>query len=300
LGPAVRREPKRGRLSWRLGASTYCVGLEEAQRFWERLAREAVRAGLGRGVRTVVLLADGAAWIWLAGRTQLGLPGVEVVEIVDYYHACEHLGTVASAVFPHSPLRRHAWLVPLRRRLRDQGVAPVLRALAKLCPPTALVREEVRKAIAYFTEHAARMAYPAFAARQFPIGSGAIESTCRHLVQLRAVQAGMRWRPEHLQAVLSLRALHRSGRWTAFWATHPLLRSRLQRAATPAPPTARGEQPQRTSPARTTPPPITTLAHPATPPTPHQHDQPARLPPRLWQRRQHPWRGRSLSAHHSA
>lgn len=289
LGPAVRRDRKTGRSSWQLGASTYCVGLEEADRFWERLAREAVRAGLGRGVRTVVLLADGAAWIWLAGRTQLALAGVEVVEIVDYYHACEHLGTVASAVFPHTPVRRHAWLVPLRRRLRDQGVAPVLHALAKLRPPTEGGREEVRKARAYFTEHAARMDYPAFAARQFPIGSGAIESACRHLVQLRAVQAGMRWRPDHLQAVLSLRALQRSGRWAAFWAARPLVCARLHRAIAAAQVAPRPDAHAGAPPAPTTPP------LPVPPPAASLQTPPSSAHPRPWQRRRHPWRGRSLS-----
>jgi hypothetical protein len=177
-------------------------------------------------------------------------------------------------------------LVPLRRRLRDHGVAPVLRALAKLRPGSEHGREVVRKARAYFTEHAARMDYPTFAARQFPIGSGAIESTCRHLVQLRAVQAGMRWRPEHLQAVLSLRALQRSGRWAAFWATRPLLRSRPQRA------TAGALATPMVTPAAPTAPSVPSLTAPQTP-------APSLLP-RPWQPRRHPWRSRPLSTTRSA
>jgi hypothetical protein len=225
------------------------------------------------------------------------------VEILDFYHACAHLGTVASAVFARTPLRRTAWLTPLRRQLRDQGPAPILRALAKLRPTTPSGREEVRKAIDYFTEHAARMDYPAFAARQFPIGSGAIESTCRHLVQLRAVQAGMRWRADHRQAVRSLRAVARSGRWAAFWATQPLLHARLHRAAT----TATAAPPART----------TVSALPAllpAPAVPTPPDQPAPLlaptappstatvppPPRRPHRQTHPWRARLLTDRQSA
>jgi hypothetical protein len=298
LGPTVQHDRKTGRAIWQLGPSTYCVGLEEADRFWRRVAREAVRCGLGRGVRTVVLLADGAEWIWLAGRTQLGLAGVDVVEIVDYYHACEHLGTVAAAVFSHSPVRRHAWLVPLRRRLRDHGVGAVLRALAKLTPQTAAGVEEVRKAREYFTTHAARMNYPAFAARRFPIGSGAIESTCRHLVQLRTVQAGMRWRPDHLQAVLSLRALHRSGRWAAFWASRPLWRARTLRA------TASSIAPTRTAPAPTAPPaPAVGTAPVPAPCTSRPAAAPASTPPprKPWQgSTTHRWRLRSLTHQRAA
>lgn len=292
LGPAVQHDRKTGRSTLRLGPSTYCVGREEADAFWVRVAREAGRAGVGRGVRTVVLLADGAAWIWLAGRTQLGLAGVEVVEIVDYYHACEHLGTVASAVFARTPRRQRAWLVPLRRRLRDHGVGAVLRALGRLHPQTASGREEVRKALAYFGAHAARMAYPAFAARGFPIGSGAIESTCRHLVQLRAVQAGMRWQPAHLQAVLSLRAVQRSGRWDAFWAARPLLRARTHRAALAATP------PPASAPLAAPPAPDQPTT-PAAPPTAPLHAN-APAAPRPWQHRQHPWRGRPLLLPQSA
>ncbi len=305
LGPAVQHDRKTGRATLRLGRSTYCVGLEEAQHFWPRLAREAVRCGLGQGVRVVVLLGDGAEWIWKQGRTQLGLRGVEVVEILDLYHACEHLGTVASAVFARTPLRRTAWLTPLRRQLRDQGPAPILRALARLRPTTPSGQEEVRKAIEYFTEHAARMDYPAFAARQFPLGSGAIESTCRHLVQLRAVQAGMRWRADHLQAVLSLRAVARSGRWAAFWASQPLLRARLHRAAT-------------TAAATTAPPALTTVSAPPAllpaPAVPTPPDQPAPLPaptvptstatvpplPLRSRPKAHPWRARLLTHTQSA
>lgn len=306
LGPATRQDPKTGRRIWRLGPSTYCAGLEEADGFWRRVAREAVRCGLGRGVRTVVLLADGAAWIWLAGRTHLALAGVEVVEIVDYYHACEHLGAVAAAVFSHSALRRQAWLVPLRRRLRDQGVGVVLRALAKLRPQSGAAVEEVRKAQAYFTTHAARMNYPAFAARQFPIGSGAIESTCRHLVQLRAVQAGMRWRADHLQGVLSLRALHRSGRWTAFWARLPLWQSRTQR------PPARATAAAASTVAPTPPvPEVGAAAPPSAPdgavatrvcPAPSDATPAGTPPPRKpWQGGPtHRWRRRSLTRHRAA
>jgi hypothetical protein len=303
LGPAVQHDRKTGRATLRLGRSTYCVGVEEAQHFWPRLAREAVRCGLGQGVRVVVLLGDGAEWIWIQGRTQLGLRGVAVVEILDMYHACEHLGTVASAVFARTPLRRTAWLTPLRRQLRDQGPAPILRALARLRPTTPSGREEVRKAIDYCTEHAARRDYPAFAARQFPIGSGAIESTCRHLVQLRAVQAGMRWRADHLQAVLSLRAVARSGRWAAFWATQPLLHARLHRAATtatatppvdaqpPSPPAllhAPAVAPAPDQPAPQAAPTAASPAGPAPAPRPRAHP------------RAHPWRARLLTDRQSA
>ena len=103
----------------------------------------------------------------------------------------------------------------------DAGPAPILTALADLTPIDPGAADEVRKAIGYFTTHQARMDYPRFVADHLPIGSGAIESACKTLIEEREKGAGMRWLKEDAQAVASLRALWRSGRWSAFWHSHP-------------------------------------------------------------------------------
>jgi hypothetical protein len=226
-GPGLVRTAEEDDVHLAWGASTYVAGLEEADRFWPRVMREAVRVGWGRGVRTVVLLGDGADWIWRQGRTHLRAAGVEVVEIVDFYHACEHLGTVAKAIFGPGSLRASDWLDRQAHLLRHQGVRPIRHALGALRPPSAAAADVLRKARGYFRTHAARMDYPAFRARLFPIGSGAIESTAKNLIQVRQVQAGMRWSADGAQAVASLRAVHRSGRGEAFWQTQPQRRLRL-------------------------------------------------------------------------
>lgn len=91
----------------------------------------------------------------------------------------------------------------------------------------------MRLATGYFTGHAARMNYPAFLARRLPIGSGAVESACKAVVQQRQVQAGMRWSHAGAQQLASLRTLHRSGRWDAFRAARPRPRHRLLPAPAP-------------------------------------------------------------------
>ena len=113
----------------------------------------------------------------------------------------------------------------------------MLAALAALQPPDAAGEDVVRKVRAYVVAHTARMDYPGFRARLFPLGSGAIESTVKNLMQQRQVLAGMRWTQEGAHAVINLRALHRSvGRWEAFWGTQPLRRLRaLPAPAAPAP-----------------------------------------------------------------
>jgi hypothetical protein len=234
LGPVLMVDQQSGEMHLALGPSGYAAGLEDADACWQRAMREAWRQGWGRGVRTVVVLGDGAEWIWHQARCQLSGTGVEVVEIVDFYHVCEHLATVATAVFGAGSLRAQDWLAQQRHALRHQGSRPVRRALGKLRPPTVDAAEEVRKARGYFRTHAARMRYPTFRARQFPIGSGAIESTAKNLIQQRQTQAGMRWSERGAQAVASLRALHRSGRWTTFWRSLPQTRLRLLPAGKPA------------------------------------------------------------------
>lgn len=168
-------------------------------------------------------------------RRVLGRRGVEVVEIVDVFPAWGHLWTVANAVFGAGTPRAAAWVEPLKRRLLDAGPAPILTALAELVPAatTATAADELRKARGYFTDHAARMDSPRFAARHVPIGSGAIESACTTLIQAREKQAGMRWSHDGAQVVASPRAIHRSGRWDHFWQTQP------QRRRTPVAPRSR-------------------------------------------------------------
>jgi len=226
LGPGLRidAETRRAHLAW--GAASYCAGGEEAEAFWWRVYAEACRRGLGTPtVRTVVLLGDGAEWIWHRARHFLRVRGVELVEIVDIYHVYEYLWAVGNAVFGAGSARAAGWVQPLKDRLYEQGAAPVLAALHALTPDTDAAAEAVRVAIGYVTTHAARLDYPRFVARQLPIGSGAVESTCKILIAARAKGAGMRWSETGLQAVASLRAVHRSGRWDSFWQTQPQRRA---------------------------------------------------------------------------
>ncbi len=222
LGPKIQVDEQRGRATLMMSQPNYCAGLEDAEESFYRLYVEACRAGLGDpGVKLVVVLGDAAEWIWRRARTFLATPGVRVIEIIDIYHTFEYLGNVANAVFGVGTEQASAWLNPLKQRLEERGARPVLMALGQLRPQDAAGAEAVRKAIDHFTEHAKRMDYPRFAAMHLPIGSGAVESSCKTLIQQREKGAGMRWTPQGAQAVATLRALHRSGRWKTFWQTYP-------------------------------------------------------------------------------
>jgi len=227
-------------------------------------------------------------------RTVVALPGVELVEIIDLYHAYEYLWAVGNAVFGEGTARAAAWVEPLKTRLYTEGAAPLHAALTTLartvCVPAANGATEsaaataVRRALEYVSTNAARLDYPAFIARRFPIGSGAVESSCKSVVQARTKGAGMRWSAAGAQQVVSLRALQRSGRWDAFWQRQPqrarlLLFPRARRAPAALPPP---DAPAVVAPADTVPadaPPVPRLLRPAA---------------------DHPWRRQSLGRARSA
>jgi hypothetical protein len=200
---------------------SYVAAREPAAAWGLRLAAEAARRGaleivrwegglVGRGLavlREVVVLGDGARWIWEQAAEQFGAR----VEIVDHCHAAEHLHRLGRVLFGEGE-GASTWAAACSRALLARGVAAVLATLRTARAPTAAARAILRTERGYFRANAERMAYPAFRLDGLPIGSGAIESAADHLVQRRLKRAGMRWSELGADAVLMLRARLRSGR----------------------------------------------------------------------------------------
>jgi len=194
-------------------STTYLCGLETAGDFGSRLRREARRRGLGQSEQ-VVLLGDGAAWVWELGRVNFS----GATEILDYYHAREHLTRLIEAlVGVGTPMaetlqsRWESWLW--------QGDVPRLlqtarrRAIANGETPTATVTTE----LGYFEKNLTRMRYGEFRRHGLFIGSGVVEAGCKTVVGQRAKQSGMCWSEAGLLAVLHPRCALLSGRFDAFW-----------------------------------------------------------------------------------
>ncbi len=226
LGPALRIDHRTGRTFLAWGDAAICAGLEGAEDCWWRVAVTAWRAGLGQQTRRVIVLGDGAEWIWNRAAHFLGGPGTVMIEILDLFHAYEHLWEAGRAVFD-TPDALAAWAEPLKDALYEEGAPAVLAAFDALTPPHPAAAEVLRRERAYFADNATRMDYPRYVAAQLPIGSGAVESLCKTLIEARAKGAGMRWTRAGVQAVVTLRAVRASGDWAIFWATHPL-RARLR------------------------------------------------------------------------
>ncbi len=197
------------------GPTRYVAHLEEADAFGQRLWALAEALGLGQA-RRVVVVGDGAPWIWNLSHAYF--PGA--IEIVDYYHAVEHLSDLSKAVWPEGATDAKRWLAYAKGLLYDGKIGHVLRALRRLAPRRREARDLQRKNLAYFQENRHRMRYAHFRQQGLFIGSGVVEAGCKHVVGHRFKQSGMRWTPEGLLNLLHLRLCILNGDWDAFAQSH--------------------------------------------------------------------------------
>lgn len=164
-------------------------------------------------------IADGAAdnWSFLEQHADKLL--------LDYFHASEYLPYLAQAVYPGKTDKpqRETWLEDTRHQLKHKPgfVDKLIEEAKRLLNKKSLsktVRENLNKALTYFTNQRHRMDYAGFHADKLPLGSGVTEAACKVLVKQRLCGSGMRWKEKGARVVLSLRALSQStGRWTQFW-----------------------------------------------------------------------------------
>jgi len=152
----------------------------------------------------LIFLGDGAVWIWnLVSRYY-----PNAVQIVDWYHAEEHLEKVAAVAFP-DPQTRSNWLEEVVQALWEGQVEQVIyacRALATSCL-------EAQKAANYFYTNAERMRYDRFRTAGYMIGSGSVESACKQIVTHRLKLPGAQWIVEGAVQTAKARAAWLSGEW---------------------------------------------------------------------------------------
>jgi len=153
--------------------------------------------------RKVAVLADGSDWIWKEAAKRF----TGRVQILDFFHATEHLWTVARARFNRDERAASAWVSQQKVKLleSDNGAALVIEDISTWEPQSEGEREVRRKELGYFTAHARRMKYKAHRQAGFHIGSGVMESSCRWVVQQRMKGAGMRWSRDGAESMLHLR-----------------------------------------------------------------------------------------------
>jgi hypothetical protein len=162
----------------------------------------------------VLFIADGAPWIWKRVPLlvqALGLGTEQVHELLDFYHAAEHLGKVAAQRKDWSAKARSRWRNQQRRWLLGGELQRVIDAVRELC--RGRNSKAIRQHRDYFIKNQGRMAYAKLMAMKMPIGSGAIESTVRRVVNLRLKGASLFWCRASAEAILLLRSYYKAGRW---------------------------------------------------------------------------------------
>jgi hypothetical protein len=209
----------------RLRAQSYVAARADVPTWAARWGAEVARRGgleevdyTGNGIspgiatlRPVVVLGDGARWIWKAAAEQFG----DRIEIVDWYHASEHVWTVARAIYGDGTAAAKAWAEASRAVLYEQGATGLLERLRALRPTTETMRATLATEQGYFQTNRTRMDYPAFRSAGYPIGSGAVESSAKHVIQQRMKRAGCRWSDSGGQALAVLCAQHATEHATA-------------------------------------------------------------------------------------
>lgn len=192
------------------GSSSYLASFAPAPEFAPLVGAEARRRGADH-IRQLVVLGDGAVWIWnLATKI---LPAA--TQIVDIYHAREHLHALAAtlAFILSDPA---AWLA---ERLDDLDAGDIEAIIAAACQyPLAGVKATDRdKALTYFKTNTVRMRYAHYRKLGMFIGSGNVEAGCKAVIGQRLKLSGMRWTRPGATGILTLRCQQASGRWEEIW-----------------------------------------------------------------------------------
>lgn len=203
----------------------YVATRKGIESFRNQLYAEALRRGMSQ-CATVLVLADGAAWIWNLANDRFA----QAKQRLDLYHARQHLWALAGELHGSETEEAEAWVRPYVRWLesRTDGAADVIEGLEalreRLDEFSAKQAEVLERELNYFRNHQDRMDYKTGKARGEPVGSGAIESTCAQY-QRRFKLTGQFWSLEGDEAFLALHTLHRNGRWAHLFPQEKSLRN---------------------------------------------------------------------------
>src|SRR3984893_634997 len=199
------------------GSVTYSAALESAcaldtaaarSPFAQRVWREATRRRFCQAPRRVVL-GDGALWIWNIADDQF--PGA--TQIVDRYHAKQHLSDLGKALYGLTNPRAAQWAERRKEELDTEKSHPLLNAIRR----QILRSEEARRCLHYFQTNRERMRHPEFHAQGLCTSSGVVEAGCKVAIGTRLKRAGMHWTVQGSNAIIALRCSKLSGRFQDFW-----------------------------------------------------------------------------------
>jgi hypothetical protein len=191
------------------GSTTYFGAIECAEDFGRRLHANAVSRGVGQARQTVII-GDGAKWIW----NLAGLHFPEAVQIVDIFHAKEHISALIKASTPDEKARER--YKGQCYTLLEKGAIPKLTESFRSLPDTEEgFADALDKEIGYFSDNAHRMQYAKYKKMGMFCGSGVIEAGCKNVIGKRLKQSGMHWSVRGANAIIARRCSILSGSFDA-------------------------------------------------------------------------------------
>jgi hypothetical protein len=194
-------------------STSYVAAIETAEAFGLRLYTEAWRRGWSRAQRKVVI-GDGALWIWNLAAQHFP----SAIEIVDLYHARQHLWDLSAKLFPDDSKGLKQWIARCLDRLEHGQIEALVKILRDAPPGTGELAKTIATEAEYFERNAERMRYPAFRAQGLFVGSCVVEAGCKVVIGARLKCSGMFWTVRGANAIIALRCCRMSRRFEDYWA----------------------------------------------------------------------------------
>jgi hypothetical protein len=197
-------------------STTYVGAIETAEEFGLRIYTEACNRGWDRAAIRIVI-GDGSHWIW--NNAHQHFPGA--IQIVDLYHARQHLWDLARKLNPADEAAQKRWLIHKLDWLENGKIEKLVAALRKLsdAEPGAELSKAIGIEAEYFDSNRDRMHYPEFRKKHLFVGSGVIEAGCKTVIGSRLKQSGMFWTVRGANAIIALRCCLLNGELEEYWAT---------------------------------------------------------------------------------
>ena len=213
------------------GSESYSAAIESSQwnvsqpdetpAFVARVQRELTRRGFFLA-NLQVFIGDGARWIW----NLAAMIAPQALQIVDLYHAKEHLSVLAGVIFAPGTDLAQKWAADRHQELENSQLDDVLTAIAQFTSMPGEKGLRARQEHAYFLTNRDRMDYARFRAMGLAVGSGIVEAGCRVVVGQRFKRSGMFWSEDGANHLLALRSAMLSHRFDTFWSRRDSLSQR--------------------------------------------------------------------------
>ncbi len=193
-------------------STTYVGAIETAEAFGPRIYTEVWERSWSRAEKKV-MIGDGAEWIWnIADRH---FPSA--IQIVDLYHARQHLWELSRALLPNQEAEQKRWMMRTQPLLDSGRIEKLVDALRSINTANSELAGTIRLEADYFDRNSQRMRYPEFRRQGLFIGSGVIEAGCKTVIGARLKQSGMFWTVDGANSIIALRCNQLSGKFEDYW-----------------------------------------------------------------------------------